>query len=80
MLFMELDHGGVLQKENGKDKPKIVRLIIGNPLIMKEMVKHVPDDGSYALVTVLVDERAAGVPLSYYPSPASCPHTEMLQP
>ena len=65
MLFMELDHGGVLQKENGKDKPKIVRLIIGNPLIMKEMVKHVPDAGSYALVTVLVDERADGAHLSY---------------
>jgi hypothetical protein len=28
---------------------------------MKEMVKHVPDAGSYAPVTVLVDERADGV-------------------
>jgi uncharacterized protein (DUF302 family) len=65
MLFMELDHGGILQKENGKDTPKIVRLIIGNPLIMKEMAKHVPDAGSYAPITVLVDERADGVHLSY---------------
>lgn len=65
MLFMELDQGGVLQKESGKDQPRIVRLIIGNPLIMKEMVKHVPDAGSYAPVTVLVDERADGVHLSY---------------
>jgi uncharacterized protein (DUF302 family) len=32
---------------------------------MKEMVKHVPDAGSYAPVTVLVDERADGVHLSY---------------
>jgi hypothetical protein len=32
---------------------------------MKEMAKHVPDAGSYAPVTVLVDERADGVHLSY---------------
>jgi hypothetical protein len=35
------------------------------PLIMMEMAKHVPDAGSYAPVTVLVDERADGVHLSY---------------
>jgi len=32
---------------------------------MREMAKHVPDAGSYAPVTVLVDERADGVHLSY---------------
>lgn len=65
MLFMRLDHGAVLRKETGRDTPRIIRIIIGNPLIMKEMVKHVPDAGSYAPVTVLVDERADGVHLSY---------------
>jgi len=65
MLFMQLDQGAVLQKETGQDRPRIVRLLIGNPLIMKEMAKHVPDAGSYAPVTVLVDERADGVHLSY---------------
>jgi uncharacterized protein (DUF302 family) len=65
MLFMELDQGAVIRKETGMDTPKIVRLIIGNPLIMKEMAKHVPDAGSYAPVTVLVDERTDGVHLSY---------------
>ena len=65
MLFMELDHGAVVRKEIGLDKPKIVRFVIGNPLVMKEMAKHVPDAGSYAPVTVLVDERADGVHLSY---------------
>jgi len=39
--------------------------MIGNPLIMKEMAKHVPDAGSYAPVTILVDERPDGVHLSY---------------
>ena len=43
----------------------MVRLVIGNPLIMQEMAKHVPDAGSYAPVTVLVDERSDGVHLSY---------------
>jgi uncharacterized protein (DUF302 family) len=65
MLFMQLDHGAVLRKESGSDKPKIIRFIIGNPLIMKEMAKHVPDAGSYAPVTVLVDERPDGVHISY---------------
>ena len=65
MLFMELNHGAILRKESGRDTPKIVRLLIGNPLIMKEMAKHVPDAGSYAPVTILVDERPEGVRVSY---------------
>ena len=65
MLFMQLDHGAILRKETGRDAPKMIRFILGNPLIMKEMVKHVPDTGSYAPVTVLVDERPDGVHLSY---------------
>ncbi len=65
MLFMQLDHGAILRKETGRGTPKMIRFVIGNPLIMKEMVKHVPDVGSYAPVTVLVDERADGVHLSY---------------
>jgi len=65
MLFMELDHGAVLRKETGRTTPKIVRLVIGNPLVMKEMAKHVPEAGSYAPVTVLVDERDDCVRLSY---------------
>ena len=65
MLFMQLDHGAILRKETGHDTPRMIRFIIGNPLIMKEMAKHVPEAGSYAPVTVLADERADGVHLSY---------------
>jgi len=65
MMFMELDLGAVIRKESGLDTPKIVRFLIGNPLIMKEMARHVPDAGSYAPVTILVDERPDGVYLSY---------------
>jgi uncharacterized protein (DUF302 family) len=65
MLFMQLDHGAVVRNETGRDIPRIIRFVIGNPLIMKEMARHVPDAGSYAPVTVLVDERPDGVHLSY---------------
>ena len=64
MLFMQLDQGAVLRKETGQATPRIIRFLIGNPLLMKEMAKHVPDACSYAPVTVLVDERADGVHLS----------------
>jgi uncharacterized protein (DUF302 family) len=63
--FARFNLGAVLRLERRQSTPKILRLVIGNPLIMKEMVKHVPDAGSYAPVTVLIDERADGVHLSY---------------
>ena len=65
MLFMELDHGAVIRKATDRDKPRMVRLIMGNPLIMQQMARHVPDAGSYAPVTVLVDERSESVHISY---------------
>ena len=65
MEFVEFDHGMVIRKGTENHSSKMFRLVIGNPLIMKEMAKRVPDAGSYAPVTVLVDERADGVHLSY---------------
>jgi uncharacterized protein (DUF302 family) len=65
MLFAEFDLGDILRRETGSKTPKIIRLVVGNPLIMKEMVRHVPDAGSYAPVTVLIDERPDGVHISY---------------
>lgn len=65
MLFAEFDLGAVLRRETGSRTPNSMRLVVGNPLIMKEMVKRVPDAGSYAPVTLLIDERADGVHLSY---------------
>jgi len=64
MLFVAFDHGAIISK-TGPGRSRIVRLVIGNPLIMKEMARRVPDAGSYAPVTVLVDERTDGVHLSY---------------
>ncbi|HEY2712985.1 MAG TPA: DUF302 domain-containing protein [Chthoniobacterales bacterium] len=65
MEFARFDHGGVVHKGKTGDHPKVFRLVIGNPLIMREMVKHVPDAGSYAPVTILINERPDGVHLSY---------------
>ena len=65
MEFVEFDLGVFMRKETGRDTPKSVRLVVGNPLIMKEMAKHVPDAGSYAPVTILVDERSDGMHLTY---------------
>ena len=65
MEFMRLDHGAVLAKAGVEGGPKMVRLIMGNPLIMQSMARLVPDAGSYAPITVLVDDRADGVHLSY---------------
>ncbi len=65
MEFARFDAGEVLRKEPGGDGNKLLRLVIGNPLIMKEMARAVPDAASYAPVTILIDERADGVQLSY---------------
>jgi uncharacterized protein (DUF302 family) len=65
MEFVRFDAGDVLRKERGGQGPKMLRLVVGNPLIMKEMAKAVPDAASYAPVTILIDERADGVHLSY---------------
>src|SRR6266705_5894634 len=65
VLFVEFDHGMIVRKGTERHASRIIRLIIGNPLIMKEMAKHVPDAGAYAPVTVLIDERTDGVHLSY---------------
>jgi uncharacterized protein (DUF302 family) len=63
MEFMQFDPGEILRKE-GKSS-KIIRLLVGNPLIMKEMAKATPDAAAYAPVTILIDERLDGVHLSY---------------
>jgi uncharacterized protein (DUF302 family) len=65
MEFMRLDQGAVLAKAGVDGDPKSVRLIVGNPLIMQSMARLVPDAGSYAPVTVLIDQRPEGVHLSY---------------
>ena len=63
--FMRLDLGDVLHQRNGATARQSMRLLVGNPVTMSSMVQHVPDAGSYAPVTILIDERPDGVHLSY---------------
>jgi len=65
MELIRFNLGEIIGKESGPSSPRILRLVVGNPLIMKQMAKHVPDAGSYAPVTILIDERPDGVHLSY---------------
>lgn len=65
MEFIRFDLGEIIQKDRGERSPRSVRILVGNPLIMKQMVEQVADAGSYAPVTILIDERRNGVHLSY---------------
>ena len=42
MEFVRFDAGEVLRKDQGKPSPRILRILIGNPVIMKEMAKAFP--------------------------------------
>ena len=53
MEFVRFDAGEVLRKARGGQGPKILRLVVGNPIIMTEMAKTVPDAASYAPITIL---------------------------
>jgi hypothetical protein len=39
---------------------RLVRLIAGNPVTMGQMTRHLPDAGSYAPVTILIEELPGG--------------------
>ncbi len=65
MEFCRFDFGEITNKGPGDRGPRSLRLLIGNPLIAQGMIAHVPDAASYAPVTILIDERADGVYLSY---------------
>jgi uncharacterized protein (DUF302 family) len=63
--FLRFNHGDIVHKGKTGGMPGIIRLVVGNPSIMRRMAEHVPDAGSYAPVTILIDERLDGVHLSY---------------
>ena len=65
MQFGEFNDGEFIRKDRGAETPQAMRLLIGNPLIMKQMTELVPDAAAYAPVTVLIDEREGKVQVSY---------------
>ena len=59
MQFWQLHLDGVLTldpRATHQAKHRLVRLIAGNPVTMGEMTRHIADAGSYAPVTVLIQE------------------------
>ena len=63
MRFMQLDldHALTIDPQapvwSGR---RLVRLIAGNPVTMGQMTRHVADAGSYAPVTILIEEMPDG--------------------
>jgi hypothetical protein len=63
MRFLQLDddHALALDPQGGQQAGRrLVRLIAGNPVTMGQMTRHLPAAGSYAPVTILIQELADG--------------------
>jgi uncharacterized protein (DUF302 family) len=74
MRFLQLDLDQALSLD--PEAPdwtgrRLVRLIAGNPVTMGTMTRHVPDAGSYAPITILIEERPDGGTRIAYDSIAS---------
>jgi hypothetical protein len=63
MRFLQLDLDAALtldpQAQDWAGR-RLVRLIAGNPVTMGQMTRHLSDAGSYAPVTILIEELPAG--------------------
>jgi hypothetical protein len=63
MRFLHLDDDHVLALDpQARDQAgrRLVRLIASNPVTMVQMTRHLPSAGSYAPVTILIEELAGG--------------------
>ncbi len=63
MLFLQLDLDTALALDpqaRGQAGRRLIRLIAGNPVTMGQMTRHVPDAGSYAPVTILIQQTPGG--------------------
>jgi uncharacterized protein (DUF302 family) len=71
-LQLDLDHALTLDPQ-AQDRAgrRLVRLIAGNPVTLGEMTRHVADAGSYAPVTILIEETREGRTRVAYDSVAS---------
>ena len=73
MRFWQLDLDVALTLDPQADQAgrRLVRLIAGNPVTMGQMTRHVADAGSYAPVTILIQELPDGGTRVAYDSVAS---------
>jgi uncharacterized protein (DUF302 family) len=63
MLFATLNHGGWITKTG--IKRKVLRVILGNPLIAITMLRHDVTAGLFAPVELLITDEGAGSSLTY---------------
>jgi hypothetical protein len=72
MRFLQLDDDHVLALDPQADQAgrRLVRLIAGNPVTLGQMTRHLPAAGSYAPVTILIQELAAELRWHTTPLPA----------
>lgn len=63
--FAKLDLGDPLVKGPHSNGYRIVRIVAGNPLIMRKMIETVPHAGSYAPITILIYENGPYVMIAY---------------
>ena len=59
-LQLDLDNALALDPQAHQNGRRLVRLIAGNPVTMGQMTRHLPDAGSYAPVTILIEELPGG--------------------
>jgi uncharacterized protein (DUF302 family) len=78
MLFALLDHGGWIKKA-GIER-KVIRVMIGNPLIAITMLRHDVTAGLFAPVELLVTEEENGRSALTYVVPSSLMVVEPNEP
>jgi uncharacterized protein (DUF302 family) len=78
MLFAALDHGSWLAKA-GIDR-KVLRVLLGNPLIAITMLRHDVSAGLFAPVEMLITDEADGTSALTYVVPSSLMVAELNEP
>jgi hypothetical protein len=59
-MQLDLDTALALDPQAHQAGRRLVRLIAGNPVTMGQMTRHVPAAGSYAPITILIQELPGG--------------------
>jgi hypothetical protein len=63
--FLHLDLGAAIRMDSLKRPYRMVRIIAGNPMIMRSMTQRVPAAGSYAPISILIYQFESDVFVCY---------------
>src|ERR1700733_8109811 len=63
--FLSLDLGAALRVGPLRHPYRMIRIIAGNPMIMRSMTQSVPAAGSYAPITILIYQFGGDVSVCY---------------